>query len=93
MMILVVVARCSGGLLVIRDEETSNQATILHKSPLLSAQHEADGVFLGLLSSPFFNSPPLPLQVYVCYVHAYKVQRVAGLSLVCLGLNLLSLDW
>ena len=47
MMILVVVARCSGGLLVIRDEETSNQATILHKSLLLSAQHEADGVFLG----------------------------------------------
>lgn len=58
MMILVVVARCSGGLLVIRDEETSNQATILHKSLLLSAQHEADGVFLGLLRSSFFNSPP-----------------------------------
>ena len=66
MMILVVVARCSGGLLVIRDEETSNQATILHKSLLLSAQHEADGVFLGLLRSSFFNSPPFKCMYVMC---------------------------
>ena len=72
MMILVVVARCSGGLLVIRDEETSNQATILHKSLLLSAQHEADGVFLDhSLTTAIANASPRPLALGIKCMHSY----------------------